>query len=129
MYLCNRYERGSSSVGRAWASQAQGRGFEPRLPLIVLLTRKYHYPKPVIRLLHARDRFGIILSNASPDFLYRASFRGYGDAILQYPIFQILGLVYNGKRAECFQFRTGAEAPGDGNGINAGIDGGLHVDT
>ena len=27
-------ECGSSSVGRAWASQAQGRGFEPRLPLI-----------------------------------------------------------------------------------------------
>ena len=26
-------ECGSSSVGRAWASQAQGRGFEPRLPL------------------------------------------------------------------------------------------------
>ena len=27
-------ERGSSSVGRALASQAKGRGFEPRLPLM-----------------------------------------------------------------------------------------------
>lgn len=27
------YSRGSSSVGRALASQAGGRGFEPRLPL------------------------------------------------------------------------------------------------
>ena len=29
-------ERGSSSVGRAAASQAAGRGFEPRLPLKIL---------------------------------------------------------------------------------------------
>ena len=28
-------KRGSSSVGRASASQAEGRGFEPRLPLAV----------------------------------------------------------------------------------------------
>ena len=27
-------KRGNSSVGRALASQAEGRGFEPRLPLI-----------------------------------------------------------------------------------------------
>ena len=27
---------GSSSVGRASASQAEGRGFEPRLPLCIL---------------------------------------------------------------------------------------------
>ena len=28
---------GSSSVGRASASQAEGRGFEPRLPLTLIL--------------------------------------------------------------------------------------------
>lgn len=33
-YLCIR-NRGSSSVGRALASQAKGRGFESRLPLVV----------------------------------------------------------------------------------------------
>ena len=35
---------GSSSVGRAWASQAQGRGFEPRLPLLLRISHTYvHY--------------------------------------------------------------------------------------
>ena len=35
MYLRN-VKCGSSSVGRASASQAEGRGFEPRLPLCIL---------------------------------------------------------------------------------------------
>ena len=30
-------DRGSSSAGRALASQAEGRGFEPRLPLVTFL--------------------------------------------------------------------------------------------
>ncbi len=34
---------GSSSVGRAWASQAQGRGFEPRLPLIQTKSTHHYY--------------------------------------------------------------------------------------
>ena len=37
MFFC-----GSSSVGRAWASQAQGRGFEPRLPLFFLFFNEEH---------------------------------------------------------------------------------------
>ena len=32
-YICITNERGSSSVGRASASQAEGREFEPRFPL------------------------------------------------------------------------------------------------
>lgn len=33
LFLILHYRRGSSSVGRASASQAEGRGFEPRFPL------------------------------------------------------------------------------------------------
>ena len=35
--LLDRRPRGSSSVGRASASQAEGREFEPRLPLFILI--------------------------------------------------------------------------------------------
>ena len=33
--MCNRIDCGSSSVDRALAFQAKGRGFEPRLPLFL----------------------------------------------------------------------------------------------
>ena len=37
LQICTLVFRGSSSVGRATAFQAVGRGFEPRLPLILSL--------------------------------------------------------------------------------------------
>ena len=42
---------GSSSVGRASASQAEGRGFEPRLPLtLVLKSECFLYGKRLVNL-------------------------------------------------------------------------------
>lgn len=46
LYICSRVARGvpdkcgSSSVGRALASQAKGHGFESRLPLWIFVIRK-----------------------------------------------------------------------------------------
>ena len=57
---------GNSSVGRALASQAEGHGFEPRLPLIFLISfphtflfTKQSYPLPddrTARQLYSTDK-------------------------------------------------------------------------
>ena len=47
---------GSSSVDRASAFQAEGRGFEPRLPLKDLQKRFYQRVKPFLLYVGARHK-------------------------------------------------------------------------
>ena len=56
---------GSSSVGRALASQAEGRGFEPRLPLFSYTRKPGEESLCILKIINPANKLKGPLKNAS----------------------------------------------------------------